>query len=103
MGCNVYVLGRSKEIWGDDANEWKPERWMPNADDLDGKMDRKMQDGFAVFGRGSRACKGKDIAWMLLSEAIAGVCGDVCLVYPMKDANVGRCAPSGRLLPNPEV
>jgi len=23
---NTYVLGRSKEIWGDDADMWKPER-----------------------------------------------------------------------------
>ncbi|MCJ1248451.1 hypothetical protein MMC30_005669 [Trapelia coarctata] len=74
VGCNVYALGRSKDIWGDDANEWRPERWMQDPDDADGKVDRKMREAFAVFGRGSRACKGKDIAWMLLSEAVFGIC-----------------------------
>lgn len=73
VGCNVYVYGRSKEIWGDDANEWKPERWMRDSDDPDGKTERKMPGEYAAFGRGSRACKGKDIAWMLLSKAVAEV------------------------------
>ena len=73
VGCNVYVHGRSKEIWGDDANEWKPERWMRDSDDPDGKLKRMMPGEYAAFGRGSRACKGKEIAWIVLSKAVAEV------------------------------
>ena len=25
---NVLGLNRDKEIWGPDADEWKPERWL---------------------------------------------------------------------------
>lgn len=73
VGCNLYVLGRSKEVWGDDADEWKPERWMADPEDADGKTEKQMLREYAAFGRGSRACKGKDIAWMILSEAVTGV------------------------------
>ena len=25
---NIMGINRSRDIWGDDANEWKPERWL---------------------------------------------------------------------------
>lgn len=28
VASNTYVIGRSKEIWSDDAEIWKPERWL---------------------------------------------------------------------------
>jgi len=27
VASNAYVIGRSKEVWADDAEIWKPERW----------------------------------------------------------------------------
>ena len=27
----IYSSNRNKEIWGDDACEWKPERWLNGA------------------------------------------------------------------------
>lgn len=29
----VYASNRSKAIWGDDAYEWKPERWLEKLPD----------------------------------------------------------------------
>ena len=26
--CNLYVLGRSEELWGEDAHIWRPEHWL---------------------------------------------------------------------------
>jgi hypothetical protein len=28
VGINPYVIGRSRAIFGDDANEYRPERWL---------------------------------------------------------------------------
>ena len=30
---NAASMNRSKEIFGDDADEWKPERWIANSED----------------------------------------------------------------------
>ena len=69
VGTNMYVLMRSKEIYGDDAEAFKPERWI-NADNEHRKA---MEDAWAVFGRGSRACMGREVALMLMSIVVAKV------------------------------
>jgi len=101
VGCNVYVHGRSKEIWGDDANEWNPERWMHDSDDGNGKAERKMTGEYAVFGRGSRVCKGKDIAWILLSKAVAEVCICVSVEHRRKMLTVKQVCSKWEVVARP--
>ncbi|KAI9354615.1 cytochrome P450 [Zopfochytrium polystomum] len=50
-----YALGRSRAIWGDDAREFRPERWMEGG---------KVPSAFAynVFNAGPRVCLGKSFA-----------------------------------------
>ncbi|KAI9715982.1 MAG: hypothetical protein M1812_005616 [Candelaria pacifica] len=66
VGCNLYVINRNKIIFGEDADEWKPERWLID----DGVELRLMEDAWAVFGRGARMCVAKDIALMFLTKAV---------------------------------
>ncbi|MCG8667916.1 MAG: cytochrome P450 [Pseudomonadales bacterium] len=58
-GTNVlagaYIIHRRKDIWGEDAEEFKPERW------LDGKFKPGPFD-FFPFGGGRRACIGANQA-----------------------------------------
>ena len=28
VGINAWVLSRDKSLYGDDAEEWRPERWL---------------------------------------------------------------------------
>ncbi|APA14179.1 hypothetical protein sscle_12g089490 [Sclerotinia sclerotiorum 1980 UF-70] len=53
---SVYVMHRRKEIWGDDADEFRPERW-------EGK---KVGWEFLPFNGGARVCIGQQFA---LNEA----------------------------------
>ncbi|KAI9697007.1 MAG: hypothetical protein M1836_004968 [Candelina mexicana] len=69
VGCNHYVITRSKAVFGEDADEFKPERWLIEDD---AKL-RQMEDGWAVFGRGARVCIAKDIALMFLTKAVAAM------------------------------
>ncbi|KAI9796382.1 MAG: hypothetical protein M1835_004235 [Candelina submexicana] len=69
VGCNHYVITRSKAVFGEDADEFKPERWLIEDD---AKL-RQMKDGWAVFGRGARVCIAKDIALMFLTKAVAAM------------------------------
>ena len=69
-----YVICRSKDVFGSDAEEFLPERW------LDSPQDRlkQMEDCFFAFGRGSRGCIGKDLAWMILEMTTMAVSARFC-------------------------
>ena len=60
---NGYIIARDKSVYGADAEDWRPERW------LDGAA-REMEDVFPVFGRGSRGCVGKDLAWTTMEKTV---------------------------------
>ncbi|KIW19386.1 hypothetical protein PV08_03681 [Exophiala spinifera] len=61
VGVSPYVVGQSTEIWGDDATEFKPERWM-------GKNRGELQKFWMPFGGGSWTCIGKNLSWVEMSK-----------------------------------
>ncbi len=69
ISSNTYILGRAEELWGEDVNEWKPQRWMGVND----TTRRRLEDHYVVFGKGPRGCVGKDIAMLMLAEAVIAV------------------------------
>ena len=58
-----YHMHRRKELFGEDAHDYKPERW------LDGKL-ASIGCAYIPFLHGFRTCLGKDVA---LSEASYGL------------------------------
>lgn len=57
-----WAMGRSKQIWGDDADYFRPARW------LDGNSEQlitKSAFEFPVFNGGPRSCLGKRMAELL--------------------------------------
>lgn len=63
----IWALNRSRDIWGEDADQFRPSRWI----DPDGKLIAKSSSEFAVFNGGPRACLGKKMAelmaaWVLM-------------------------------------
>lgn len=68
VASNTYVLGRSKEVWGLDADVWRPERWLGDESER-----KQLEDRFMVFSKGSRGCIGREVAMLILAEALVGV------------------------------
>ncbi|KAI5788669.1 cytochrome P450 [Pyronema domesticum] len=62
--CNPYITHRNKEMYGEDAEEFRPERWLDNAE----KVAEWEKHDFG-FGFGSRKCLGQSIALMELYKA----------------------------------
>ncbi|KFK36431.1 hypothetical protein AALP_AA4G123100 [Arabis alpina] len=54
----AYAMGRMSYIWGQDAEEFKPERWLK-----DGIFQPESPSKFISFHAGPRICLGKDFAY----------------------------------------
>lgn len=72
VGCNPWVMHRRREIFGEDVDTWRPERWL--ADPAEAATDeirlRKMNEVMFQFGGGSRTCLGKHIAYLEMYKLI---------------------------------
>ncbi|KAI1330408.1 cytochrome P450 family protein [Xylariaceae sp. FL0255] len=65
VGSSAWTIHRMPEIWGDDAEEFQPERWL-NKETV-GELKRY----FFSFGGGTRTCIGRNIAWLELEVLLA--------------------------------
>ncbi|KAL6862549.1 hypothetical protein ACO1O0_002783 [Amphichorda felina] len=66
VGYCPYVMHRRKEIYGEDANQFRPERWE------DGSL-RDVGWGYLPFNGGPRICLGQEFAWLEIAYTIARV------------------------------
>ncbi|KAK1848824.1 benzoate 4-monooxygenase cytochrome p450 [Colletotrichum chrysophilum] len=74
VGINPYVIGRNKSIWGDDANTYRPERWLQNEDESDAAYKTRLRLYNAsdlTFGGGSRVCIGRNLAHLEVYKIVA--------------------------------
>lgn len=66
----IWAMNHSKNIWGPDAHEFKPERWI----DENGHVIPKTAAEFPVFNGGARLCLGKkmaeQVATVILSQMV---------------------------------
>ena len=67
-----WAMGRSKNLWGEDADNFRPERWLVAGDEGE-RLTLKTVSPFAfpVFNGGPRACLGKRMAELLAAYIIA--------------------------------
>ncbi|KAH8646639.1 fatty acid hydroxylase [Xylariales sp. PMI_506] len=63
--CFLSKIQRDPKIWGDDAEEFKPERMM------DGEFEKIPKNAWKPFGTGMRACIGRAFAWQEALLAVA--------------------------------
>ncbi|KAK4415985.1 cytochrome [Sesamum alatum] len=54
-----YAMGRMRFIWGDDAEDFRPERWL----DENGCFQQESPFKFTAFQAGPRICLGKEFAY----------------------------------------
>ncbi|RLN75716.1 hypothetical protein BBJ28_00001801 [Nothophytophthora sp. Chile5] len=66
----TFAIARLQSIWGEDAAEFKPERWI---DSQSGKLRTVSPYKFIVFLAGPRACLGAKLAMLELKVALASV------------------------------
>ncbi|KAH6658887.1 cytochrome P450 [Truncatella angustata] len=72
VGVNTWVEHRNKQVWGEDAERFRPERWFTDDTERMGLMNRH----WIPFGAGSRVCIGKNISLLEMQKLIPRVVRD---------------------------
>jgi cytochrome P450/NADPH-cytochrome P450 reductase len=64
----IYALHRDPKVWGDGAEDFRPERWLDDPD-----FATRVQEGcsWMPFGAGKRGCIGKEFAMLELALGAA--------------------------------
>jgi cytochrome P450 len=70
IGACIWTLNRRKEIWGDDALSYRPERWLEMDEEQYTTMSSIVE---LTFGTGKYTCLGKAIALAELNKSLAEV------------------------------
>ena len=103
LSVPTYSLHRNPEAWGDDVDQFRPERW------IDGHIDHSemmksfnpfsfgpryfkhlpSQDGFSTYSSFKRACIGRHFAMMELQIFVAAIFRRYEFVLEKPDKNVG--------------
>ncbi|KAM3515844.1 hypothetical protein MY11210_000615 [Beauveria gryllotalpidicola] len=83
IGQAFLAVGRSKQIWGADADIFRPERWLCASQADLNKMNKAVD---THFGGGKFACLGKPIAMMELHKTVYELMKrfDMAIIHPDK-------------------
>ncbi|KAI0200766.1 cytochrome P450 [Astrocystis sublimbata] len=65
VGTSAWVIHRNVDIWGEDADEFRPERWTESENV--GVLKRF----FFAFGGGTRTCIGRNISWFEIEKLVS--------------------------------
>ncbi|KAF2804541.1 cytochrome P450 [Mytilinidion resinicola] len=68
VGVNAATVHRSREVFGQDADEFRPERWSG-----DPEKTKEMERNLLTFGAGVRTCIGKNISIMEMGKLVPQV------------------------------
>ena len=67
IGYCVLGLNRNSEVFGEDVEQFRPERWLIEDEERLNTMKRTTD---LIFGYGKYQCLGKPIAWLEFSKVI---------------------------------
>ncbi|KAK7216905.1 hypothetical protein V2G26_004908 [Clonostachys chloroleuca] len=72
VGVNCWAAHRNKAVWGQDADEFKPDRWLTTDTDKLSAMNRS----WIPFGVGSRTCIGRHISMLEMCKLVPRIIRD---------------------------
>lgn len=78
VGMNPYVIGRNTSVWGADADDFRPERWLRDVDageteEAFAERLRAMNGADLTFGAGSRVCLGRHFGLVEVFKVVASL------------------------------
>ncbi|EOA14953.1 hypothetical protein CARUB_v10028299mg [Capsella rubella] len=86
----IYAVGKMRTIWGEDALEFKPERWISET----GALRHVPAFKFLAFNAGPRNCLGKQIAMILMKIVVV----EILQNYDIKVAKGQKIQPYANII-----
>lgn len=80
----IWAINRSKEIHGEDADDFRPSRWL----DADGKFVNRSPFEFPVFNGGPRSCLGRKMAELMAMFLFISLLKEFEITEVLNDANM---------------
>ena len=68
VSCSSWVIHRNKDIFGEDVDSYRPERWLG-----DGEKVKEMNRAMFQFAQGNFSCIGKNISIMEMIKVIPAI------------------------------
>ena len=65
VSCNAWVLHRNQQVFGEDVETYRPERWLGDETKV-----KEMNRTLFQFGSGSHMCIGKNISMMEMYKVV---------------------------------
>ncbi|KAI9736703.1 MAG: hypothetical protein M1834_000907 [Cirrosporium novae-zelandiae] len=83
VGCSAWIIHHRPEIFGIDADIYRPERWL----EADEKCLKEMNGTMFQFGMGARTCIGKNISLLEIYKLVPSFLRrfDIHLLNPEKE------------------
>lgn len=69
VGMNPWIVHRDEELFGEDAEEFRPERYLEASE----SQRHAMEAMSLSFGGPSRSCPGRNLAWLALNRTLAAI------------------------------
>lgn len=66
VGCSAWVIHRRPEVFGEDVDSYRPERWI----EADTERRKEMEGTMFQFGMGARTCIGKNISLLEIYKLV---------------------------------
>ncbi|KAL8636801.1 MAG: hypothetical protein Q9228_005848 [Teloschistes exilis] len=66
VGCNAWVIHRRPEVFGEDVDAYRPERWLESSKD----KRKSMESSLFHFGMGTRTCIGKNVSLLEIYKLV---------------------------------
>jgi len=76
VGCSAWVIHRRTEVFGDDVEDFRPERWLVDESknkESEEKRIKEMSGIMLQFGMGARTCIGKNISLLEIYKLVPTV------------------------------
>lgn len=75
VGCSAWVLHHRKEVFGEDVETFRPERWLVSDEkgmsrEAEEKRIKEMNGTMLHFGMGARTCIGKNISLLEIYKLV---------------------------------
>ncbi|KAI4592526.1 hypothetical protein KJ359_011108 [Pestalotiopsis sp. 9143b] len=69
VGINSWVAHHSKDVFGPDADLFRPERWIATNEEDQSRVST-LDRYFIPFGHGARTCLGKNISYLEINKVV---------------------------------